>query len=126
MKKILLLSLFAVCAVVLGVKGQNNTQKSFIRAQSNSKNLEILQTQFARDYVSKRAQALKVAEEKGWPIEGYMEGSFYSLQELWPDGTPHYYIEHGKIDILQNPVNLSAARSTRADRLWTGEVWVYN
>ncbi len=73
--------------------------------------LKSLSQALSQKYLTKKAEALRVANEKGWVIRQELsDGRVMELQDLDKNGKPRYYITHNK----------NAAITVGVDELWSG------
>jgi len=104
---------FTLCLLLCITLGysQNEQQKKEIIKSYDLNKLNQLKEQFSLNEAIEKANAIKIAKTKGWPIVKYnKDGSFDELQRLRIDGTPVYYSTY----------NEDAAISTRANFMHTG------
>ncbi|MCK4357165.1 MAG: S8 family serine peptidase [Candidatus Cloacimonetes bacterium] len=80
-------------------------------AQTNEQELLRLSQQFTEKYEREKAEAIRVAKEKGWVIRReFPDGRIIEIQRLAPNGMPIYY----------TTTNLNAAKTVGTDELWPG------
>ena len=91
--------------------GQDANQKKQIKAGSNTEVLTALTTNFKKKAATDKAEAFKMAKEKGWKTSiVLLDGTVAELQKIGEDGTPVYYTTY----------NTGAAATTRANTLNSG------
>jgi len=84
---------------------------SALVAQINKQELLRLSQQFTEKYEREKAEAVRVAKEKGWVIrKTFSDGKIIELQRLGPNGMPIYYTTN----------NLFAAWTVGTNTLWPG------
>jgi hypothetical protein len=94
------------------VFAQNEQERQKILQGTNVVRLQQLSKEFGDKQLAEKKRALEVARQKGWKVFINMpDGNFAELQRIDEQGKPVYYVTQS---------NLNAARTTRADRLWTG------
>ena len=105
-----------LAALLVGISfttyGQNQQEKAKILSETNVVKLkEISQTQSTL-YKQRKAEAIEFAKEKGLKVfQTLKDGRVAELQFIDRFGNPIYYVTSS---------NLNAAKTTRADKLWTG------
>ena len=106
--RLVLASAFIGLSYQASAQTQEQVQK--IRKSYNLVKLQNLEEKLSKKAQNERAEALKVAKQKGWKTEIQKEdGSFMSLQKV-ENGKPIYY----------TTFNVDAARSTRTNHLHSG------
>lgn len=101
MKKIAIL----LVVLLLGVSGV-----LFGQGATTAEKL-ALSVRFSEEFNRKKAEAVRVAIEKGWPVRvEYPDGRIMEIMEIGPNGFPEY-------DVTDNR---NAARTTNTDDLWPG------
>ncbi len=107
LKKGLLLTMLGLS---VGAYAQTKQQKNQITKSYDKSKLISLAQKYSNTNAAKRAEALRIAGEKGWKTSFTTEdGKFYDLQEV-VNGKPIYYTTY----------NTDAARSTRTNHLHNG------
>ncbi len=89
---------------------QTGREKQKILKATNVKVLKELEARFSKKYKENKAYALKLAKEKGWPVEIERDGVYMELEEVSEEGIPIYTTTY----------NVDAARSTRTNTLHNG------
>jgi len=70
-----------------------------------------LSARLSEEFKRKKAEAVRVALEKGWPVRvEYSNGRIMEIMEIGPNGFPEYDVTN----------NINAARTTNTDDLWPG------
>jgi hypothetical protein len=70
-----------------------------------------LSRRLSEEFNRKKAEAVRVALEKGWPVRTeYPNGRIMEIMEIGPNGFPEYEVTN----------NINAARTTNTDDLWPG------
>jgi len=91
--------------------GQNARERMLIQQQSNIAELKVLQKKFKAQEEQTRAEAYRIAHQKGLPIFRTLADGRIAELQYFMNGSPIYFVTTS---------NLQAAQTTRADRLWTG------
>lgn len=103
--------LLLLCLPISTLLAQTPAQRKAISQQYNQSTLERLEQDYHARAIAQKAEALRVAAEKGWDIlKTNDDGSFDELIAVSPDGHPIYYTIY----------NVDAARSTRTNHLNIG------
>ena len=91
--------------------GQNAQERMFIQQKSNLTELRVLQKKFKAQEENDRAEAYKMAHQKGLPIFKTLSDGRIAELQYFMNGAPIYFVTNS---------NLQAAQTTRASQLWTG------
>lgn len=92
--------------------GQNQIEKAKILSETNVVKLKELSQTQSTLYKQRKTQAIEFAKKKGLDVFKTLEdGRIAELQFIDRFGNPVYYVTSS---------NLNAAKTTRADKLWTG------
>lgn len=82
-----------------------------IQRQTNIQALQQLSQKFRQRSEAKKAEAVRVAKEHGWPVrKEFPDGRVIEIQEIREDGKPIYYTTY----------NLNAAKTVSTNKLWPG------
>ena len=82
-----------------------------IAGETSKQDILRLSQQFTEKYEREKAEAVRVAKEKGWVIrKTFSDGKVIELQRLGPNGIPIYYTTN----------NIFAAWTVGTDELWPG------
>ena len=111
LKPKLLITLLSVCLLSFQAFGQTAAQKAKIIGKNSAVELQQLQQRLSSKYQLNHAKALKLAREKGWPIQKRLDnGSLLFL----------YGIDRFEQPIYVSSTNLDAAETTSTDEIQAG------
>ncbi len=114
MKKLVTLS---VCLILTGILTLQAQQRVITQQNNtNKKKLTELAEKLSIKYAKQRAEAERIAKDKGWFIRKDTDSIIMELQYVDPFGMPQYFTTH----------NLNAARTINTDDLWVGGSSGYN
>ena len=87
------------------------SRKADPQIQKKKEQLLKLAQEFKQEYNVRKAEAVRIANEKGWAItETTSDSGLMEIQYIDESGMPQYYVT----------TNLNAARTVNTDDLWTG------
>ncbi len=116
--KTVALVLLVAFAIAQPIAALAQKDKTYIRANTNDEALQRLAKEDSSRYWIAHVEALRIAREKGWPIEG--------LQYIGEDGRPLYYSTSNDAAAgltryeVENAFSLSLVRNRRIepDAVW--------
>ncbi len=100
---------FAIIMMFLAL--QIFAQTKDLSSESDKKDLKELSAQWEQEYKDAQAEIRRVAKARNLKISEYRDGRYYWIHHIDKKGNPVYYSSRS---------NLGSAKTTRADRLWTG------
>ncbi len=110
MKKINILVVAMLMVLSTAGVAQTEKQQQEILRNTNVEKLQEISRKAQQKYEANKAEALKMAKEKGWPIIKNTDKGLMELQGVTENGKPLYYITH----------NADAAESVSTDEVWSG------
>lgn len=104
--------IFTLIVILLsfGIASVNAQVRTNTQTNENKEKLLKLADRFHQEFLVKRAEVERVAQEKGWLIREETEEVVWEIQYIDEYGMPQSYITS----------NLNAARTVNTDDLWTG------
>ncbi|WP_338759356.1 GEVED domain-containing protein [Bernardetia sp. ABR2-2B] len=92
--------------------GQNQQERTKILSETNVVKLKQIAKTKTKLYNQRKAEAIQIAKKKGLKVfQKLKDGRIAELQFIDRFGNPIYYVTSS---------NLNAAKTTRADKLWSG------
>lgn len=99
---------FFLMALTLGsglAFSQTELQRKKIIETANVEALNSLSKEFTLEFNREKAEALRVAEIKGWPVTKIEDGRFQELRSLDTDGEPIYYTSYNSGSVITARAN---------------------